>query len=110
MFFFIGGISPRTVTLDRQPRICPNCGRLALYLKRIDHYLSVFFIPLFPVKRSAPFMSCGGCGAKFDEQGRRGFQDLFPKEQKCQHCGRTIGSDFKYCPSYGNPIIFKTPT
>jgi len=55
-------------------------------------------------------MSCGGCGAKFDEQGRRGFQDLFPKEQKCQHCGRTIGSDFKYCPSYGNPIIFKTPT
>jgi len=110
MFFFIGGISPRTATLDRQPRICPDCGRLALYLKRIDHYLSLFFIPLFSVKRSEPFLSCDGCGAKFDEQGRRRFQNQPSIEQRCRHCGREVGSDFKYCPSCGNPIIFKTRT
>jgi len=68
MFFFIGGIGPRTVTLDKQARICPECGRLALYHKRIDHYLSLFFIPVFPVKRGEPFLSCEGCGASFDRR------------------------------------------
>ena len=110
MFFFIGGVSPRTITLDRQPRACPSCGRLALYLKRIDNYVSLFFIPLFPVKRGEPFLSCNECGASFDEHGGREFPDLPSTERSCRHCGRKIESDFKYCPFCGNPVILKTRT
>jgi len=53
MYFVIGGVQPRTVLLSRQPRTCPACGYPKLFLKRIDHYLSLFFIPLIPVKRGA---------------------------------------------------------
>jgi hypothetical protein len=72
MFFFIGGVGPRTITLGGQVRICPNCGRPSLYLKRIDHYLSLFFIPLFRVKRGELFLSCEACGASFNEHGGPG--------------------------------------
>lgn len=71
MFFFIGGVGPRKKTIDRNLRICPDCGRPALYSKRIDHYLWIFFIPILRVKKGDPFLSCQACGASFeDESGR----------------------------------------
>ncbi len=51
MFFFIGGVQPKTITLDDSRRLCPACGLAQARLKRTDQYLSLFFIPLFPVKR-----------------------------------------------------------
>lgn len=69
MFFFIGGIQPKTVFVDRNPKPCSSCGQVKLYLKRIDHYLSLFFIPLFAVKRGMPFLICENCGSVFDEKG-----------------------------------------
>ncbi len=63
MFFFIGGVQPKTMTLDDTPRLCPACGLAQARLKRIDHYLSLFFIPLFPVKRGEPAVICDRCGA-----------------------------------------------
>jgi len=90
MFLFIGGIGPRTITLDKQARICPSCGRLTLYLKRIDQYVSLFFIPIFPVKRGEPFLSCEGCGASFNEQGGPRFRDERSTEQTYQHSNRIL--------------------
>jgi len=100
MFFVIGGIQPRTIVLDRQARSCPSCGRLQLYLKRRDQYLSLFFIPLFPVKRGIPFLICDGCTAVFDEQGtvRR------ESQEKCLSCGRPLERDFAYCPYCGKSL------
>jgi len=110
MFFFIGGIGRRTVTLDPQPRTCPNCGRLALYSKRIDSYLTVFFVPLFTVKKGEPFLVCGNCRATYDERGGRKDGGQTSKEQACQYCGRPRESNFKYCPECGKPIIYGTRT
>jgi rubrerythrin len=105
MFFFIGGIQPKTVTMDRQPRNCPACGHLKVYLKRIDRYLSIFFIPLFPVKRGTPFLICENCSSTFDEQGRGVEFERMPRERKCPHCGRTtIDPEFSFCPYCGNPF------
>ena len=104
MFFFIGGVSPRTITLNRQARICSNCGHLTLFLKRTDHYFSLFLVPLFPVKRGEPFLSCEGCGANFDEHGEPRFQHQPSRERTCRHCARPVGSDFIYCPYCGNLI------
>jgi hypothetical protein len=58
MFFFIGGVQPRTVIVDETPRLCPQCGLAQARLKRIDHYLSLFFIPLIPIKRGPVLLVC----------------------------------------------------
>ncbi len=63
MFFFIGGIQPRTITVEDAKRLCPVCGLAQARLKRIDHYLSLFFIPLFPVRRGNVVLMCERCGA-----------------------------------------------
>jgi len=110
MFFFIGGVNPRTVTLERQPRTCSICGRLALYLKRMDHYLSLFFIPLFPVKRGKPFLSCAGCGAVFDEHGGERREEQIFRARVCPSCGRQRELNFKYCPECGKPVKYGRQT
>lgn len=61
MFFFIGGIQPRTVRVDNQPRSCPYCGHVAVHLKRVDHYIAIFFIPLIRIKKGIPFLACDHC-------------------------------------------------
>jgi hypothetical protein len=103
MFFFIGGIQPKTVTLDKNPRNCPECGHPDLYLKRTDSYLGLFFIPLFPVKKGAPFMKCENCSAVFTQEGSP-IDSSVMGYQKCPYCGRPIGPDFVYCPYCGKPI------
>jgi DNA-directed RNA polymerase subunit RPC12/RpoP len=103
-FFFIGGVGPRTTTLDQQERQCPNCGRLTLYLKRTDQYFSLFFIPLFRVKKGEPFLKCGNCKATYDQHGRRGQEEQTFGGQKCPFCGRQRDLDFKYCPECGKRL------
>ena len=102
MFFFIGGIQPKETTIDNNPRLCPSCGLNRAYYKRIDHYLSLFFIPILPVKKGGVFLKCDGCGSMPDE-----FTDtthpVCKGNQKiaCNNCGKGIKSDFKYCPFCG---------
>jgi hypothetical protein len=98
MFFFIGGIQPRTVVLDKQPKSCPSCGHIEVYLKRVDHYLSVFFIPLFPVKKGIPFLVCNNCSTRFDERGFRIDVQEVAGGRRCSHCGKSVAPDFIYCP------------
>ncbi|MCE5243494.1 MAG: zinc ribbon domain-containing protein [Syntrophobacteraceae bacterium] len=104
MFFFIGGIQPKTVTLDETPRLCPVCGLAQARLKRIDHYLSVFFIPLFSVRKGEPVVLCERCGAASppDPEGRPpGAVTVVPL---CPGCGHAVEPSFRYCPHCGNRI------
>jgi hypothetical protein len=105
MFFFIGGIQPKTITLDDAPRLCSACGLAQARLKRVDHYLSLFFIPLFPVKRGQPVIICDRCGAvgSMQQSGRR--QSSPPMESNpCRQCGALIDPSFRYCPQCGSRI------
>jgi len=102
MFFFIGGVQPRTITVDKNPRTCMQCGRTSLLMKRTDHYLSVFFIPLFPVKKGIPFWACANCGAAHHESGA---DAPFPAPC-CPGCGRPVQADFRLCPYCGGPLKF----
>jgi len=104
MFFFIGGIQPKTVVLDRQPKSCPACGHIEVQLKRVDHYLSIFFIPLFPVKKGIPFLICENCKTRFDERGFRIDVEEVGRGRRCPHCGRPVAQDFIYCPYCGKSI------
>ncbi len=102
MVFFIGGFQPKTIYVDKHPRNCPVCSHISVYHKRIDYYLSLFFIPLFPVKKGTSFLACNNCNSILDEKGRifRGQQP----ENKCSFCGRSVGEDFIFCPYCGKSV------
>jgi len=103
MFFFIGGIQPKTVLVDEQPRVCPNCGLARGRLKRVDHYLSLFFIPLFRVKKGEPFLECPQCGVS----GGPHMTMSGPSREtipRCPHCGYPVEGTFRYCPHCGRPL------
>ena len=103
MFFLIGGIQPRTITLGRSYHACPGCGTTGLTAKRIDSYLSLFFIPLFRVKKGAPYHECSGCGAEFP--GDESLRDRgSPNSGGCGHCGKPLLPQFSYCPYCGRKI------
>ena len=104
MFFLIGGVQPKTVTLDETLRICPACGLAQAGLKRVDHYLSLFFIPLFRVKKGDPVLICDRCGAISSRGGD--FREASPEAHKdgCPQCGYPVDRNFHYCPSCGRRI------
>lgn len=104
MFFFIGGIQPKTVILDSAPRLCPACGLAQARLKRIDHYLSLFFIPLFPVKRGEPVVICDRCGAVSSPDQPPGMSPSVYGADRCPDCGYLLERSFKYCPHCGTQL------
>jgi len=105
MFFFVAGVQPRTVSLGTRNRTCPSCGRPRVTGKRIDHYFSLFFIPLFPVGRGAPVLACEACGAVVDEREAASGPDRRPPvTPRCGACGRRVEADFSFCPTCGEPL------
>jgi RNA polymerase subunit RPABC4/transcription elongation factor Spt4 len=104
MFFLIGGIQPKTVTIEKQARYCPSCGQLGVSLKRVDHYVSLFFIPLFPVKRGIPFLICDHCNTVLDERTYGTGSEGYVREKRCPSCGRKVDPDFAFCPYCGKPL------
>ena len=99
----IAGVSPKTKTLDSVPRICPECGLAQAYEKRIDHYLSIFFMPLLRVKKGEPFITCNRCERQV--HGPDGASNARSRrhETTCSHCGRMLKDGFAYCPYCGRP-------
>ncbi len=104
MFFFIGGIQPKTVNLDEQPRMCPSCGLYQARLRRVDHYLSFFFIPLFCVKKGVPFLQCQSCGTLGRESGEVWGVGPGGPGDVCRNCGRALERSFRFCPFCGKPL------
>jgi RNA polymerase subunit RPABC4/transcription elongation factor Spt4 len=101
---FIAGVAPKIKILDQNPRRCPVCGLNQAYHKRMDHYLSLFFIPILRVKKGQPFIMCDRCAQTFHELG----PDYTSQQPKgtgtCKYCGKTLDKDFKYCPQCGKRI------
>jgi ribosomal protein L37E len=104
VFFFIGGVQPKTVTLDDTPRLCPACGLAQARLKRIDQYLSLFFIPLFPVKRGEPTVICDRCGTVSSPGQGFGPPPRRPEQSRCTRCGHSLEPTFQYCPHCGSRV------
>lgn len=101
---FIAGISPKTKILDQNPRQCPVCGLHQAYYKRMDHYLSLFFIPLLRVKKGDPFIICDRCEKAVPEFGLDISQDADINYKSCSYCQRSLDPNFKYCPHCGKQI------
>ncbi|CAB5119714.1 hypothetical protein D3OALGA1CA_2515 [Olavius algarvensis associated proteobacterium Delta 3] len=104
MFFIIGGISPKVKTLDQNPRRCPRCGLNQAFTSRVDHYLNLFFIPLFPVKRGEPVLLCRSCTYTSQDPPFRGGHGYTSRASNCSHCGGDLKADYAYCPFCGKPV------
>jgi len=104
MFFFIAGIQPKTVILEEHPRMCQVCGLYQVRLKRVDHYLSLFFLPIFRVKKGESFLRCQSCGSLSGESGDvwdHRFRDTGPT---CPYCTQPVEPEFRFCPSCGRRL------
>ncbi len=101
---FIAGVHPKAKTIDSNPRLCPLCGEAQAFLKRVDHYLSIFFIPIFPVSRGKPAIICERCGGISDEMGRGIGIRTTADGLVCRRCGRALKGEFDYCPYCGKPV------
>jgi len=101
-FFFIGGIQPKTIRLDDTPRVCPICGTTNAYLKRTDHYLSLFFIPILRVKKGEPFLYCEYCKMPVEQEHR--IDEFLPSYKLCSRCGKRFDPSFNFCPFCGKRI------
>ncbi|MBU2498896.1 MAG: zinc ribbon domain-containing protein [Proteobacteria bacterium] len=104
MFFFIAGIQPKTIDLDTHPRFCRSCGLYQARIKRIDHYLSLFFLPLLRLKKGDPFLQCGSCGSIFDESGEPWAEPPKSPDKRCFRCGNPLDPGFRFCPSCGKAV------
>ena len=98
---FIGGVGPRKKKLESQPRICSHCGLSQAYLFRTDDYLSLFFIPIFRVRKGQSFVECERCGNIADEMGTVYSVGADLQAIRCHRCGETLEKDFNYCPHCG---------
>jgi hypothetical protein len=99
---FIGGIQPKTVNVDNTPRICPSCGLAQAHLKRVDHYASLFFIPLLRVRQGEEFLYCNRCDqpVSCSTGPKRG---TGTRDSTCRACGRELEPSFTFCPYCGRP-------
>ncbi len=100
-FFFIGGVQPRVKVLDEKPRRCTRCGLFQAYLKRVDHYISVFFIPVLKVKTGEPVLVCDRC-----ESPVTGFKATPAPEagKACRFCKRDFPVEYVFCPACGRRL------
>jgi RNA polymerase subunit RPABC4/transcription elongation factor Spt4 len=104
MFFLVAGVQPRTRTVDPTPRHCQQCGLHQVELRQVDHYISLFFIPLFRVKQGKPFLYCRRC-ERITTDGREAppFVQAGAPPRMCRQCGRQFEKGFNYCPNCGHP-------
>jgi uncharacterized CHY-type Zn-finger protein len=100
--FLIAGVQPKTRREDDTPKRCPICGLAQAYTTRVDHYLSLFFIPLIRVKRGATFLLCEHCQQPVDDS-REPYQgpSVFPSETICVACKKHFDGSYRYCPYCG---------
>lgn len=103
IFIGIGGMGPREKRLDEQPRLCANCGLSRAYLTRIDHYLSLFFIPVLRIRKGEPIIQCERCGHVTGEAGGVYRPGIDLRQPRCHRCGSGLREDFRYCPQCGAP-------
>lgn len=105
-FFFIGGIQPKTAILEKTARRCPRCGLHQAYLQRVDHYLSVFFIPVLKVKTGDPALVCRRCERPVEASEPTSSEDrpARPAARPCRFCRRDFPADYTYCPLCGRRL------
>ncbi|CAO0824322.1 Zinc ribbon domain-containing protein [Desulfarculales bacterium] len=103
------------MVLEGAGLLCPACGLNTCQQMRQDYYLSLFFIPLFPVKRGKPFWQCSRCGQGCQNRtAAYATPQASPRGQTasaagaCRFCGGDLNQGFKYCPYCGARLTLRS--
>ncbi len=63
----IFGTRPRQHVIDRGKFFCPKCNEIRPYeRKRLAHYFTLYFIPIFKTKNIGEVVECQVCKSQFD--------------------------------------------
>jgi len=103
-FFFIGGVQPKVKVLDETPKRCPHCGLHQAYLKRVDHYISLFFIPVLKIKTGEPMLICDRCGRPVSEADPATSRQSPEPLKTCRFCKKDFPAEFAFCPICGRRL------
>ena len=95
MFFLIAGVTPKIIILDEKPKLCASCGLDQAYLKRVDYYFNIFFIPIVKVKKGETFLECNTCNDRNHDFEKQPFWSKMVSNT-CNGCGKTLEKDFIY--------------
>lgn len=62
--FLLFGFRTRDSVVSRRLMVCEVCGvNAAQSLVKRSTKFTLFFVPLFPIKRSTYYLECANCGA-----------------------------------------------
>lgn len=103
-FFLVAGVQPRVTVLDERPVRCPRCGLHQARRQRVDHYLSLFFIPLIRVKTGEPMLVCDRCERPVAEPGGAPAGGGAAHPASCRRCGGPLEPGFRFCPRCGSRL------
>ena len=103
-FFFIGGVQPKVKILDETPRRCPHCGLHQAYMKRVDHYISLFFIPVLKIKTGEPMLICDRCQRPVKEAGPDASRQSPEPLKACRFCKKDFPAEYAFCPICGRRL------
>jgi hypothetical protein len=90
--------------LDERPARCPACGLHQARTQRIDHYLSLFFIPLIRVRTGEPFLMCDRCRQTGPGSGSEAQAAAQRPSSRCRQCSRDLPADYLFCPHCGRRL------
>jgi RNA polymerase subunit RPABC4/transcription elongation factor Spt4 len=99
--FLIAGITARVVTLDEPAQRCPACGLFQARRQRVDHWFSLFFIPLLRVKTGQPLLVCQRCQHPTAAPSTPSTAPAEVHARHCGGCGRRLAADHRFCPFCG---------
>ncbi|MBU1741611.1 MAG: zinc ribbon domain-containing protein [Proteobacteria bacterium] len=97
-------MQPKKVPVDGQPRTCPQCGLATARLVRLDNYLSLFFIPLFPIKKGRIVLACKQCGGVWDQTTPAAPPEPRPIGPRCPNCDQIVEPSHRFCPHCGQRL------
>ncbi len=100
---FIAGVSPKTTVLDQTARLCPVCGLARARMHRVDHWFSLFFIPVLRVKKGDAFIFCDRCDRPVNGMPAGPADEPRTPQAGCPACGRSLEEDHRFCPYCGHP-------
>lgn len=86
--------------IDATARECPACKAHQATLKRVDHYLCLFRIPVMRVRKGEPFLACNGCESIIAKDYKK---SRTTSKRICSTCGRALYGDV-YCPICGRQV------
>lgn len=104
--FLIAGVQPRTRKGRKLDQNCLHCGLAQVYERRLDHYFSLFFIPLVRVTKGDSIPWCERCQQPAAISMGASGPEREPHRDKraCQGCGKVLHPEYRFCPHCGRKM------